>query len=55
MPLDVYDTIGGQVRLLQELGATALAEDADLFAKITMQIQSWCRRHIRENLSSLIE
>jgi hypothetical protein len=40
MPVDVHDAIGGEMRFVEELGAAALTEDADLFAKITMQIQA---------------
>ncbi len=55
MPLHVDDTVCRQMRFVEKLGATSLAEDTDLFAKIPMQVQSGGRRDEGENLSLLIE
>ena len=55
MPFHVDDSIGREMWLVQKFGAAALAEDADFFAEVAMQIQSRCRRNECENLPLLVE
>ena len=55
MPFHVDDSVGCQVRLLEKLRSTALAKDAHFLAKITMQVQTRCRRDETQNLTLLVE
>ena len=55
MTFDIYDSISGQMWFVEELGAAALAEDSDLFAEVSMKVQSGGGRDEGEDLALLVQ